>query len=1350
MISYIHILILLFCSLHVYSQQNEKISCQSIHTDIGLSQSSVLSIEQDSYGFIWLGTRDGLNLYNGSQIQIYKNIPGDEKSIAGNLINDIAEDTHRNLWIAHNNGISLLDRKTGHFTNYQITAHNKEIRSLAIIDGQLWACGWSGLFILDENDRFTPYSPNNNDIKLYLSTSKIFQARTKDGYWIATTNNGLCYLDTKSKQVEKVFSGVYHDVRIEDIVFHPNGKMYVATYGKGLLECDADGNIIRRWNRESTGGRFNIDNIRSLAIDKSGLVWIGGFQGLATLNTTDHVIQKRTLTHAVFEVDDISVRSLFVDRNGSVWMGTYHHGAFLYDDYFARFATTPLRLNNSTPIHAMISAFALSSTGKAFIATENGYLFEYPNYSTPATSQAIHQPRGGHNLVFKSLYYHERKEQLWIGTLRDGLFLKNKENNLLKVPLLATNERLQQDTIDYGVINNIIPYDDEHIWLLTDKGGALHLFDLNKQHLIDYPASEALSKWVNRGSGKHICKLTDTDYLLATKGSGLLHFKNNGDTTINRILHDVHDINHIAVYQDTLYVSTQNDGLYILDKNFSVVKQYTTTDFLRNNNVLSTFKDEHGRIWINTFNGLNLIKHNGELSTYDSKNGFQLAEVNAWKQAIDQQNNTVFFAGGKDVWIHFEPNKLSDNSYVPIVYLTAVRLSNKTISDLEYLNSTYNEKNGSHLKLNADESLLTIEFAGTNYLMPQNSRFRYMMEGYDRDWIYTDHQGFARYNKLPAGKYIFKVQASNNDGVWSENVATLNIRKYPPMWASWQAYTFYVLILFAALYYLRRNELKKRDLKEEIQSKEKEKQLIAEAHALKIKYFNDISHEIRTPLSLILHPIEELMEIETLSPKEKRKVLSMQYHGKNLLLLVNQLLEINRLELKKENLNTTPTYLKELVSIIYNSFQPIAQSSGILWEVDILETTDHPLEIDRLQMEKVLLNLLSNAFKFTSKGGTVKLTVSTSETDSRHAHLRIKVADNGIGITAQDLPHIFERLYKGEHQNNVTGSGIGLALVKAIVVDLMKGSINVNSTWKQGTTFEINVPHIPIVPHRNAEEYKNSLLTPTYIYDFPKDEDEDRLPTRHDDKKSILLVEDNIILSKMLTDYLGDHYTIFPLTNAEDAIIFLKDNEVDLILSDIMLPGMNGKDFCVEIKSNIITSHIPFILLTAVDGEESIIAGLELGADDYITKPFIMKELFLRINNILKQRKRWQNYIHDKNAGKKPTVRLNKYDEELMKNIDNCLNVTLDDATYTVEDLSKEVGLSRVHLFRKLKALTGFSPSQYIRNYKLDKALAIIETEKIRVADLAYKVGFQDPNYFLKCFKEKFGKTPSEFAKKFS
>ncbi|HMR17864.1 MAG TPA: ATP-binding protein [Sphingobacterium sp.] len=1342
-------IVLIFSCIPTFAQQGKKINCQALNTDMGLSQNSVLSIEQDSYGFIWLGTRDGLNLYDGNKILVYKNVPGDENSISGNLINDITEAEDGGLWIAHNNGVSLLDRNTGIFKNFKINAGNKEIRSISIIDGKVWACGWDGLFVLDDDMSFSPYTTGKNNAKLLLSTSKIFKSTSKEGYWVATTNNGLCLLDTVSGKIKKIFTGKEHDIRIEDILFHPNGNMYVGTYGKGLLECDTEGNIIRRWTKENTGGNFKVDNIRSLTVDKSGVIWIGGFQGLTTLDPYHQTIHHLTPIHSTWEINDISIRSLYVDKNGSLWLGAYHNGVLLYDEYFSRFVTMPLKSDNSAPIRGIVSAFAVSSSGKAYVATENGYLFEFLNYNIPATNRIVHQPQPNSNLVFKSLYYQEKLNQLWVGTLRDGLFLKT-DGKLTKISLFPSSHSTPQDTIDYGVINNIIPLDSRHIWLLTDKRGALHLLDMNSKKLVEFPAAQKLQDILDRSSAKYITKFDVNSYLLGTKGAGLLYFNNTLDSEVSRILPEVDDINHIAVKGDHIYVSTQGSGLFVLDRAFKVIRQYTTGDNLRNNIVLGSFPDDNNNLWVYTFNGVNLMKSNGDIATYDTKNGFQLAEVNTWKPTVDQDGKAKLLAGGKDVWIAFSPDNISDNPYIPTVFLTAVKLGNKTISDIAVLNGTNAGKDKYELLLNSDETLLTIEFAGTNYLMPENSRFRYMMEGYDQDWVYTDHQGSARYNKLPTGKYIFKVQACNNDGIWSDNIAELAIRKSPPWWLSWKAFVLYFIAAGALFYYLRKNEIKKIKLRQQIRYKEVEKQRIAEAHALKIRHFNDISHEIRTPLTLILHPMEELMENDTLSSKDKRKILSMQYHGKNLLLLVNQLLEINRLELKKESLDTTPTYLKELVSIIYNSFQPIAEDSGIHWEVDVTETIDQPLEIDRLQMEKVLLNLLTNAFKFTPGDGTVKLVVSTKLNKKDSVDLQIKIIDNGIGISEEDLPHIFERLYKGKHQNNISGSGIGLALVKAIIKDLMKGTIQVSSIPGQGTTFEIHVSHIAIVPQKAVEEYNKNLLTPDYIDEFMDENHEEYLPQTgdgRDNRRSVLLVEDNIILLNTLSENLRVHYKVFGKTNAEDSIEFLKEHEIDLIISDMMLPKMNGKDFCAEVKSNIITSHIPFVLLTAVDGDESKLASLELGADDYLTKPFIFKELILRINNILKQRERWRNYNSNRIAGAKPDTRLNKYDEDLIRNIDDHLEEELDNAAYTIEDLSKDIGLSRVHLFRKLKALTGLSPSQYIRNYKLNKALSIIEKEHIRVADLAYRVGFQDPNYFLKCFKTKFGSTPTEFAR---
>ncbi|MGC4231930.1 MAG: ATP-binding protein, partial [Niabella sp.] len=1340
---FVTIFITFFLTVFLYAQQYEKINCQPLTNEQGLSQSSVLTIHQDVYGFIWLGTRDGLNLYDGSKIQIFKNIPGDTCSLSGNLINDVTNAADGNLWIAHNNGVSFFNRQTGKFKNYAIAATNSEIRSLLIIDKTILACGWSGLFVLDpQKDLFIPFKLSAPEMRMSFSISKIV-ASPKGNYWIASTNNGLFHFDIKTKKISKVFAErhtEYADVRIEDILFHPNGKAYIATYGKGLLECDPEGNILRTWVSGNTAG-FKINNIRTLALSKNGEIWIGGFQGLAKIDPRNEAITHLTPVHITTEVKDISIRSLLVDKNGSVWMGSYHNGALLYDDYFSRFKTIPLKLNDSATAKGMVSAFAIAASGKTFVATENGYLLEYQNYT--GASKAIHLSGSykNQNPVIKSLYYDEASDHLWLGTLRNGLLLK-QHNTFKEVPLKPLHVTAQNQYPEVGVINAIIPENEHLLWLLTDRAGGLHLFDKPGQQLIGYPALKQLIQFVGKGSVKYLLKIKNRSYLIATKSAGLIYFDNFNGGTIRKILPHIHDVNHVAAAESKIYVSTNGNGLYILDPSFKISDHITTNDHLKNDIVLSTLPDPSGGLWIYTFNGLSYLTANRKLFNYDTKNGFPLAEVNAWQFVNTGKSNPVFIAGGKDAWTLFNSAELFNNSYKPTVYITDIIVDNRSLPQLTGL---FKNNQKRKLEINNNETMLTIEFAGSNYIMPQNNRFRYMLEGFDEDWIYTDYRGIARYTKIPAGTYTFKVQASNNDGIWSTHTATLTIKKHPPFWLSWKAFLLYLVIAGISIHFLRRNEINKIKLKQEILFKEAEQKRIDEAHALKLKHFNDISHEIRTPLTLILSPIEELIENTALSPKDKRKVLSMQYHGKNLLLLVNQLLEINRLELKKEKLNLSTVYIKELITVIHNSFQSIAQSSAIQWTVSTEKATEKPLLLDKAQMDKILLNLLSNAFKYTPVNGSVRLNVITIPASNNTVTIILEVTDSGIGIAPQDLPYVFDRFYKGEHQNNIVGSGIGLALVKAIVQDLMNGEIYVESEMGKGSVFKVTLPNISISDQLIADA-ENELSVPAGLFTSALSEDPYRAEdeTKAENKESILIIEDNASVLQMLTEKLRDHFNVFGRESAEEGIEFLKDNDIDLVISDVMLPGINGKDFCAEVKSNILTSHIPVLLLTAIHEEESKIEGLELGADDYLTKPFVFKELFLRIHNLLKQRERWRNYFKSNDIQtKKPEARLNKYDEDLLNNINQQLETKLEDATYSVEDLGKAVGLSRVHLFRKLKALTGSSPSQYIRNFKLNKALQIIEQEDLRISELAYRVGFQDPNYFLKCFKEKFGQTPS-------
>lgn len=1316
---------------YVAAQQNMPV--QLIDPEDGLSQHSVLSIHQDKLGFIWIGTRDGLNLYDGNKITIYRNELENNSSILGNNINDISDASDgNNIWIAHNRGVSLFDRQSARFRNYLPgNTHNNEMRSIEVIGSDIWACGWTGMYRYDKTtDAFVHAKPNTDGTNVFTSSvSLVRKVPGRDELWIGATNRGLLRYDIGKKQV--TYTPILdaealstRKARIEDILFHPNGKAYVATYEKGIYECDLNGKVLRQWTSQEVLHRVFGGNIRKLALSKAGKIWIGGFGGLAVLDPQNGLIERINMQYEAYRIEKPSIRSLLVDKNGSLWIGTYHEGLLLYDDYFSRFRTNYLadtRIRNS---HNIASAFA-RKPGRLFVGTENGHLLEYDDNCRLLRETEI-QNKQGFPVVIKSLYFDIASDALWIGSLRDGLFrMRNGK---------VVAEGLQH----LGVINHITPSEQGKLWLLSDRANALNLYDTGSKRLIPFPAQRALEPLLSTSKGKHLIQLTGERFLLSSEGAGLMLIENRGAGTIKKVMSEASKINHVFEYQEQYCISTNGEGLFVLDKNFQVLKHYTTKDGLPSNIVYNVVFADNA-LWISCINGI---------SRLSDKNGFPLPQINekAYLQFYGP-TDSMLVVGGKNGWVCFAPRNVYKNPFKPAIYISNIKINNRPLSSFkrfEHIDISHPEK----LELRHGETALTVEFVGLNYLMPENNSYRYMMEGLSSEWRYTSRHGIAEYSGIPAGKYVLKVQASNNDGVWSDSLIEIPIVVRPPFWFSPQAIALYLFLLLLTLWLLWRNALKKAKWHHDLQIKELEKQRIDEQHKLKVKYFTDISHEIRTPLMLILSPIEELLEDEHLKPTQKRQVQNIRYHGRNLLQLVNQLLEINRIEMNKEVLNEVPVLLKNVLEKINSSFATLAARNGITWKADMSGLGEQALLLDKKKIEKVMLNLLSNAIKYTPEGGNVQFSVRATPDESDTYTLSIDVEDTGIGIDAEALPHLFERFYKVDTKDGTTGSGIGLSLVKTIVEELFGGKINVVSTLNQGSKFSVTIPAI--------QKAENASVSPVDYFEMPVelsmeiDAELQAIPVNDDTDKryTVLLVEDNILLQHSLAEKLQLTFNVLRAVSAEEAADMLQEEDVDLVVSDIMLPGKSGKEFCADIKSNILTSHIAVVLLTAIQQEDTKLESLELGADDYLTKPVSYKELYLRITNILQRREQLKDlYLNRQPLAGKREVRFNKYDNRLLEQIDEEIGKNLDNDAYSIEDLSNAVALSRVHLFRKMKKLLGVSPSRYLRNFRLQKAREILLTEDIRVIELAYRVGFQDPNYFLKCFKEEYGVSPGQYAK---
>ncbi len=684
--------------------------------------------------------------------------------------------------------------------------------------------------------------------------------------------------------------------------------------------------------------------------------------------------------------------------------------------------------------------------------------------------------------------------------------------------------------------------------------------------------------------------------------------------------------------------------------------------------------------------------------------------------------------------------------------LKDIRISNKSLTQTKGFED-YDISQLKKLKLKNNQTTLTFLFTGLNYLMPENNTYEYMLEGFDEKWNKAGSQGIAHYSFIPAGNYTLKIKAFNNDGLSGDNMLHLPIKILPPFWMSWPAILLYLAVITLALYLWKSNTLKYAKLRHNLHLNELEKKRINEMHEVKTKLFADVSHEIKTPLSLIIGPVDEMIERNKMETKDRKKLESVQYHSKYLLRLINQLLKIDRIEKKKEKENKQPVHIKNYLLSIDNAYKPVAEINDIHWNVNVRNLDNAVLLIDKDNLDTILINLLSNAFKFSSTGDSITLT-AISEVDEFDKHkLIFHVKDTGTGIKQEDIPYIFDRYFKA-NQHLKTGTGIGLSLAKEIVTNLMHGSIHVRSEIGKGSVFTIELNNIEKIATETENEDANIFVLPVEFIATQETVAATSNSAYKDENAKILIIEDNISLLNFLIEDLNKNYSVHPATSAEAGETIIEENDIDLIISDIMLPVKNGDVFCAEIKSNIKTSHIPVILLTAISDENKKLEGLESGADDYIFKPFNLKELSLKVNNILKQRAKWRELYNYQTLNNSTNTtaekKYNSYDEELLRNIDAYIEKNISNTELTVEDIGHEVALSRAHLFRKIKKLTGLSLSQYIRNFRLKKAKEILEKEDIRIQELSEKMGFKDQNYFGKCFKDAYGFSPTDVRNKIS
>jgi signal transduction histidine kinase/ligand-binding sensor domain-containing protein/CheY-like chemotaxis protein len=1310
----------------------------------GLPENSVRCILQDHLGYMWFGTQNGLVKYDGYGMKVYQPDPDDSLSINDRQIWAIYEDKSGTLWIGtEHEGLNRFNRATETFTRYILnpddSSRENEIKSICEDStGKLLVGNGDKLIIFNPQDKSSKNIYTKDSI-ISKGVSALIKDRLTGEIFVAVKDKIMIY-DPKKKMLikdNKIGPKLELDT-IHSFYQSADGTIWIG-HSRGIARFNSVHNTIKYYQPVQSI-KYKIENdIGQLVEDENGFIWgcnpvnrnIRGFVCFDPKNEQFKIYKSDRDKKKSLSADIIW--SVYKDHSGILWVGTGWGGLNKWNGNKYKFKRF---INDSNGKNfKRVDAIIEDEQGIIWLGTENGF-YSFNRHSNELRNFRF-ATKSEDNWVVDM--YQDESGVIWLSTGILGRFDREKRtfrffSNSLNDPLSL---KLDQSTY-------ILPEGNQFLWIGT-WGNGLYRFDKKTgdltwfRHDPDNPRSLS--------SDEIECLYNDKrgNFWIGTNNGGLCLFDRTDKSFKSFKIEEDRTTTITAIYEDhkkNFWIGTYQTGLYLFDRdNGKPVYNITVKDGLANNVVRSILEDDSGNLWISTEYGLS--KFNPETRQIRNYYTSDILEENRYviHSACKTSTGEMLF-GSSDGFIMFHPDSIKDDPVPPQVVISNVSLFNRPGEKLK-IDGFISEKK--ELNLSYDENDLRFDYVGLHYADPLKNRYKYKLEGFDKDWVDAGTQRNATYTNLGAGEYTFKVTACNEDGVWNEKDASIKIIIPPPFWATWWAYGFYLIFFVSIMYGIRKYEMNRLNWKnqsklDEVKLKERE-----ETDKMKSRFFANISHEFRTPLTLILGPAEKL--ISKFRDEEIQKQTGVIKRNANRLLnLINQLLDLSKLETGKFELKASEGNIVTLIKGLTMSFESIAERKNISLSIKS-ESDEIKVFFNKEMMIKVMTNLLSNAFKFTSEGGQITVFINVIDNNS----VEIKVKDTGIGIPEEELPKLFDRFYQvdSSQTREYEGTGLGLALTKELV-ELHRGKIKVKSTLGKGSVFIIELPlgrnHLKdeeVVEIDEAE--KPGILIENDEYVPSATEAIEREEIFEKEKNVILIVEDNREVRGFIRDSLEDVFEIQEASNGEEGFRMAEKSIPDLIISDIMMPKMDGNELTKKIKNDEKTSHIPVILLTAKSEQESKLEGLKTGADDYLIKPFDSKELRIRIRNLIDIRRKLQEkYSKGDYSWKQDKEKLSSLDEQFMSKVMEVIENHISEEDFSIENFDKEMGMGRVQNYRKLKALTGCSPSRYIRRVRLIKAREMLKDKQGNVSEIAYSVGFSSPAYFTKCFKEEFGYSPSE------
>ncbi|HEY9168873.1 MAG TPA: two-component regulator propeller domain-containing protein [Lutibacter sp.] len=1335
----------------------------------GLSQNLVLSIAQDYEGFMWFGTKDGLNKYDGYKFKVFQNEPNNPNSISSNYVSELFTDSQGKLWIGADNGIvNVFNTDSQSFQRISLPLNNSESKNTDVINaisqdksGDIWiGTIGSGIFRIpflnqqyDSTRIEQYYNDKSGQFNLCSNVIKKIFVDEKGIIWIGT-DKGLNRMDPKTIAISSFYFDVKHpnapasdtDFSISAISKADSDNLWLGTRS-GLVKFNTIDKSYKAFPHHLSVFRYGWGEINEIVQDNRGNLWLATPGELMRFNSK--TFKYESVKNDPLKTESISynsISSLFFDRTNILWVGTSGMGIDYYDPKSNRFGLLKrTATNNSRVTGFSIRAILEESEQYVWISAEVLYRWnrktgELKSFETNSTNLNAF---GNTNIrsMIKS-----KNGKLWFAST-EGLFVYDPKIERAKQ---YKYDSINPNRIPHKGVATVFEDKNAFIWIVTDNFLG-KMVNQEKGILKQYQYPNDLTNnsigycTVYEDNKNQLWLGTKNGLLVFDKEKELFYSYQNNPEIPNSLSNN--QVN--AIFSDPvkpegfLWIGTSG-GLNLFDVNKQSFSHFTKNDGLPNNVIYGISSDSQDNLWLSTNKGIS--KYNlktKKFRNYDVDDGLQGNEFNTG--AVFKSSKGELFFGGINGLNYFFPDQIKDNPFQPPISITGIKVysqnkkNNEGIEVKELLFKPKEEITFTHR-----DEIIIFEFSALDFSSPSKNKYAYMLENFNENWIYIDNSRTATFTHLPSGNYTLKVKGSNNDGIWNEESVSISISVLPHWSGTWWAYASYLFLFLLLMYFIRRYEMKRIEMKNNLEIEQKDYNTLKVIDQLKSRFFTNISHEFRTPLTLISGYAENLME--SLPPDYSQKqVAGINNNAKTLLKLINELLDISKLEAGKMTLKLSQQNIVLYLKNLFFSLESFAESRNISLNF-ISDVQDIQVVFDAEKMERIIMNIMSNSLKFTPKNGEIVLTIQQKS----NKHILFGISDNGIGVDQDAIPNLFDRFYQIDNSDTrlYEGTGIGLALVKELV-ELHEGTVkafrNEELTGQKGLTISIELP-IGAISKKSIEnkiETKNE--TPDDL--MFNQNNKLKIPDINFDKKIIVLVEDNLAIRTFIKDLLQSNYRIIEANNGEEGIEQAKKLIPDLIITDVMMPKLDGVSMVQILRDDEKTSHIPIIILSGKATLEDKLIGLEAGIDAYLTKPFSVKELQIIINNLIQQREQLREKYQNKFVVSSEEIPLGSVDQQFLEKTIQHIKDNIENTNFGVEQLADEMCLSTSQLHRKLQALIDQAPGQLIRNIRLQRAADLIKLNTGSLADICFQTGFNDQAYFSRVFKNQFGCSPSTYKK---